>query len=778
MISTTEKGDTFRDLVANLLSMAGYKIEVETLVRHKKIDLVASYLRLGRSYSVAIEAKNYKRPLNKGDLEVILASHLSLLEKHQVDEILVVSNRDITSAAAKAYLRETKALNHLTFQELMESLFDFRQFLETFELNHERSGLEKYYIPQTTNADLSLEAEVMKWISSDENQPVAVIASYGMGKTSLANHIAYRLAKRHRQDSTNRIPILIPLGTLAQEQSLTGLIGTVLTGGVPSVANYNYPTFAKLNQQGRFVILLDGFDEMKHMMTYADFISNFNSLNDLAVGDAKVILLGRPSAFLSEDERETVLRGTRSVGAIKLRQSPKIVYRELEISPFDENQVNEFVKRYMKHKIEQDGLAFSDDLLAKRFQEIDTLRNSGLLTRPVHTKMFVDLAIDSEDDLSNISRYDLYDYFIENLVEREVLKRGRGGLLKSGDRRQFASDLAWFLWTDSEVDQGGCQLEELPNSLFEPYCPIGTEAGAIRRELISGTFLERKEPDIYYFAHRSFQEFLVAEYIWSAVDDQVDPDLGLAEKLIRGALTREVYEFIIEKADEMTFRGLARAISRSSVELDLSLIDLLFSTDDFFKIASERSTRNFTEFDTLAIVYRGLTQGASDQNDQISKLVDELFRRTAQRPDSLLQAIYFIVKLSGLRGAVSPVIGRALVALVFTDSVVATRDGKRRSGGRYNRGRLDNVIEAVFQYEPGGEKIEDGTFVLNVGELLLRAEAVVSNKIRSDSVRLEEFESFSAPLNEFIQLTRSNLKDFIKEDLLAMATELQNVRKN
>ena len=88
-----------------------------------------------------------------------------------------------------------------------------------------------------------------------------------MGKTSFARHLAAVLAKEHLENGRKRIPILLRLGEISSEQSLEGLLGKAFTA-LSFVRNYNFNAFMALNNLGRFVIFLDGFDEMKHTLSW------------------------------------------------------------------------------------------------------------------------------------------------------------------------------------------------------------------------------------------------------------------------------------------------------------------------------------------------------------------------------------------------------------------------------------------------------------------------------------------------------------------------------
>ena len=56
-------GKDFESAVREALNAAGYRVEQEQLVGHKKVDLIARQLRWGRERSVGVECKDYNRPL-------------------------------------------------------------------------------------------------------------------------------------------------------------------------------------------------------------------------------------------------------------------------------------------------------------------------------------------------------------------------------------------------------------------------------------------------------------------------------------------------------------------------------------------------------------------------------------------------------------------------------------------------------------------------------------------------------------------------------------------
>jgi len=196
-VSTTKSGDDFRDQVADLLRAGGFNVQTEILEGHKRVDLVFEQVRFGKRRRYVVEAKNWSKPLDKTNLETIFGGYAALISTSAADELIVISPHPLRSAAAKAFIRDTPNVSHLSFNEFQESLLGFRDYLSKFISRHERDGLEDYFVSPIVAGGLHLELHIDNWLGNDDKNPIAIIASYGMGKTSLAQHVTYKLAKRY-----------------------------------------------------------------------------------------------------------------------------------------------------------------------------------------------------------------------------------------------------------------------------------------------------------------------------------------------------------------------------------------------------------------------------------------------------------------------------------------------------------------------------------------------------------------------------------------------------
>jgi len=654
---TTEKGDRFRDQVAALLTASGYNVTVELLKGHKRGDLFFEQTSFGTKRRYAVEAKNWTKRLDKGDLEAILGGYISLMQSGTIDELIVVSPHALTSPQAKAFVAQTAGITHQSFNEFQESILGFHEFLHASVSRYARLGVENYYVPPRINEAETLDAHIDAWADNDDFRPIAILASYGMGKTTFAEHVANRFARRFLAGEVVRVPLIVKLGAISREQSLEGLIGSILTGEAPAVRHYSFPLFYHLNSIGRFLVLLDGFDEMKHMITRAEFEANFDELNRLVSGRAKVILLGRPNAFLSEGEQNYVLRGIRQVGQKAVQALGAPSYRELRLAPFTPEQVQQFFVAYFRFHMEVGNIQAGEDFLEKRKRELGSRDLQELISRPVHAQMLADLASDPTFEIRGLTRFALYDHFFDHLIRREIKKPNRGPTLKPDDRRMFACDLAWLLWTGEGLSPG-CRLDELPAKLFEPYLPADEDPYAVRRALLSASFLDEKSAGVFFFSHRSFQEFLVAEYIWSNVSDEA---FGLnAGQTLSRYLTEDVFGFLVERDDAEFFKEFLQLLSVAHVSVPISTFRTLARPAIIYDAARAKSAQTFSSWD--AAILLGRIEANPARNTTIAKAIIE---RASHNPSVLLSAAKMLVILAQEASLPFDVVARAAVALLF-----------------------------------------------------------------------------------------------------------------
>lgn len=551
-MSTTQKGNAFRDAVAQLLRSAGFShTETEVQLGFKNADVSAVWLRdeVAGEQRYAFETKAYSGSLKLGECSQFAYDYGPLISNDTIDQAWLVSQGPITPEGRKA-AQSQRGLQAMTFAELQRRLMRLDPYLNALVEAHQRSRLEEYYVPPETATGDDLAAYVEAWQAEQDAPPLFVLGPYGKGKSTFANHLAATMAARALEDPTARVPILVRLGEIADEQSLEGLLGKVFASQ-HRVPGYHFDTFAALNCNGRFLVIYDGFDEMKHGLTPSKFQTVLAELMKLDQGDARILVLGRDTAFHDDVEFKAVIDGVQTTPAGRSIPTPgRRAYRHVEIRGFTPDEARSYVERYFPIRAaeEQDGPATDPKWVEQRVAELVSGRFDQLLERPVHAQMLCEIAAHPDQLRTDMSVYELFDSFVHYLLLRELEKRGRDKDFPIKVRRRFNASLAWWLW-----ERGGAStttLNDIPQSLCDEAArdiSHSLQKEEMRRELIQGCLIEKGAQTIYF--HRSIQEFLAAEHL-------IETDLlqrgGYGANWLQtltSAVTPEVIEFVVAGAN-------------------------------------------------------------------------------------------------------------------------------------------------------------------------------------------------------------------------------------
>lgn len=548
--NTTEKGNAFRDALEKVLSAAGFATTTETKVGHKNVDVAGVWTRdeMAGEQRYAFEAKDYNGTLPAKECNEFISDNLPSLLDGTIDRAWLISKGPIAPGGRAAADRH-RGLQIITFTELQRRLLLIDSYLKDLVEQYDRSQLEQYYVRPETTAGADLEKQVGDWLDAKVAPPLFVLGAYGKGKSTFATHLAATMAKRALVDPTARAPILVRLGAIADEQSIDGLLGKVLASQ-HRVTNYHFETLRALNRNGRFLIIYDGFDEMKHGLTPAKFQQVLTELMRLDEGDARILVLGRDTAFHDETEFRAIIDGVQRTGAGRDIVAPgRRRYGHVEIRGFTGDEARRFVASYLpvRAQSEREGPATDPEWIAQRVVELSTGRFDRLLERPVHAQMLCQIAVQPDQLRPDMSVYELFDSFLHLLIHRELEKRGRDSSFPSDVRRRFNAHLAWWLW-----EMGGAStttLADIPQSI----CDAATrdlrhslDREETRRELIQGCLVEKGVNTIYF--HRSLQEFLAAEYL---IETDLLKRSGAPNRLftLTSSITPEVIEFVVAGAN-------------------------------------------------------------------------------------------------------------------------------------------------------------------------------------------------------------------------------------
>ncbi|HEV2816210.1 MAG TPA: hypothetical protein VGW40_03170 [Allosphingosinicella sp.] len=593
-----QPGDALRDEAANLLTHQFGPPIREARVMGKKADLAFTYRHFGKPMRVYLEAKDWQRPLTRSEVVHIWADYSGIVESNAPADLLIVTRHGLSPDAQAFVLQEQKHLRHQTIWEVENDTLSLTDYVRSLEPKYQETKLADYYVPaKGCLAEYSSDGEerfvlsqpvdlfnsINTWIAQvGDSKPVAILGGYGAGKTSFAIRLASHQANIALREPTARRPILIKLGEFTRFSSLEGILGGMFNSEF-AISGFNVPVLHEFNRKGRFLIVLDGFDEMKHAMTWTDFRAQVSELNKLIVPGSKVILLGRPAAFLSMEEHVHVLRGRKRIleGWRRMREWPE--FTEYDLQSFTPAERSDFVKRYLASAMTQDETyQLSASQIEARAQQVNRLADQDheVFSKPVHAKILTDLAADPNVDISRfengMSRWDLYNAFFQPLMERETEKEARRPITEV-PRSSFLEELSYWLWTEKDGTTS-FSAAEIPVNLLS-LMPDGgaVDDDAKAREYLSGTFLEKKSGDIFYFGHRSFAEFLVAKRMTHT------PPTAAEHARYSHLLRDGVKSFLSEGGSKDILGAWTTSLSRATGSIRLNYISFLAEKKGSFR---------------------------------------------------------------------------------------------------------------------------------------------------------------------------------------------------
>jgi hypothetical protein len=485
-----------------------------------------------RSKTIAVECKNWQRGLDRKQIQEIYLDHKPLLDTRQISEIWIVTQQPV-APTVQEYVNSFDGLEILHINEFEQDIIDFTLYTSYLGNRFSHDKLSQYYIPsRLENSTVTLHEKVVEWIDTPSSKPIAVWAGYGMGKTSYAIFLASTLASQFNSNRLKRIPILIPLGDFYTAPRIDGLFANVLTNEF-GVHGYNFNTFWNLHEAGRFVIILDGFDEMKHAMTKVEFLTIAKEIRRLIIPNSKIILLGRPDAIVSGEEHELLIRGAKHISGLEIPDRIGAEFEEFRLDFFSREEYLDFVGRYISTFYDEDD---KEAFIKRRLDDVQRTDLADVIKRPVQARMLAQILLNPKNSLEKISKYELYNVFIDECLSRETEKHER----QKTDvqvRRKFMQDIAWWLWAVKRTRT--FSPADIPASIVNQYMDKNQDLTGQLRELLVGSVVEErsigsivneKAASTYYFPHQSFTEFLVVEYL---IERELEPlDLSFFVKFL------------------------------------------------------------------------------------------------------------------------------------------------------------------------------------------------------------------------------------------------------
>ena len=464
-------------------------------------------------------------------------------EAPQVDAESVAAN---WSAKLKPLLRLPPGLRDYLTNPRLHSLvgedhahFDalFRECVEVDAVNAVGSRLG------------TLQDVLSGWIDDPSRRPFLLLGEFGDGKSFACYRLTRLLASAYLDNPTaTPFALRLPLCDLISAGNPQELLSRRL-----QALGADMRDWARIQDMGPTLIILDGFDEMSAQLDHATVANNLRLLADCVryFADSKLLVTSRTHFFENSRMQERFLEELGQPDVAQVAQLP-LASRIAYLHAFAERGGLSGKFKRIRQLYDPIGLAAKPLFLQMIKETLPQLPDDHFDEIVLYETSVRDSLERKAEMLLDDGMHTLRREAIEGMVQ--LLEAVAVKLLKNGgkpvDLRAFGKeklDIARVLWKMSEVDAGPTQTEDARarlgmRSLLKPFPNQGdSDAWPVA------------------FCHRSMGEYFVAQALVRAIRHG-DP---IARDLLSSVILRpEIVDFaglLINKADDSA--ALARTLA-------------------------------------------------------------------------------------------------------------------------------------------------------------------------------------------------------------------------
>jgi hypothetical protein len=532
--------------VGALYRALGYTVTRDVLTRGSQVDLVAVQTMpgIGR-VRIGVEVKDHPgKSMPISEVRTFKGNAKVWLDDDDFDKVHLVTTGTITPKS-RLLVEGAPHIRVLTYEELESELFHPDPALARWLHHYERSPINRRFVEVTaTRLDLQQwsggaatqlpATDLLNVAIASPSSAVVVLADYGAGKSTVMERIKAVAIKRRSSQPSAPVPILIRLRDLPEGFD----VETVALDALRSQLDDPMPAelFWDLLGAGRFVILLDGFDEITLRASADTRERLLATLSPLLFGQSPAILTSRPSYFASLGEYAELLE---RMSAGRPRPDPaapdeKRIDRhvgdllDLYRVSLPKTPVRATASTYKLDKLAEPQIHQFLELVAPELAQVDTTPDglykflagvydlSELISRPIILDMAVASTMRGVIKPGQKTLEDgpagLYEAYAKLRLERDWTNvENRQELLTHDERMRFAEECAVHMH-----DRGVLRLEpdEISGvaALTRPT-RSDEDPEEILTDLRTCSFLTVDDSGALEFIHRSYQEFFYARRI-------------------------------------------------------------------------------------------------------------------------------------------------------------------------------------------------------------------------------------------------------------------------
>jgi hypothetical protein len=558
--STVAQGSALEQLVSRHYEALGYQVERNVRLSNHQIDIVARRQVEGASpLCLVIDAKSRsKKNVGVNDVTAFLSVVRDLHSRNLITQGIMVTERAF-SQDARGLVQGLPIMRLIRLVDLEEELLIGAALLHKAKGDLERTSAQKSYVPLPglfhRYGDPQRINDIVKfvngWVKKNTGL-LAVLGDFGSGKSTLIERLFIEIADARQREQVRLYPILLRLRSLRQHADLwTFISANLLENQYISISKGLF--FDRL-QSGHLLMLLDGFDEIHTGANARERGAYLSRLSPLLMSSSPCVLTSRPTYFESrlamiESFNSQLFSSPRIArvptrtsegldlanqlagvsvalglgGSLKMHEDMLLQF--IEVEGFGPPQILQFVEKRKKELYEKVGLSPEGVLKALYL----VYHVEDLMSRPLLLSMIVELVVggvlDLKDHAKSLGPSSVYEISTQWALTRDFKKGPENQFLNLGERQEVCRQLALKMLEKSSVELTAEDVTEavrssdlniVKKSVAEDLPEI---VERIETDVRVCSFLRFSGDGTFRFAHKSYFEFFVAQYVHMALED-------------------------------------------------------------------------------------------------------------------------------------------------------------------------------------------------------------------------------------------------------------------
>ncbi len=607
--SIAEIGQALGRQVALYYEALGYRVTRDVKIAGYKVDLLASkYLAGAGDVRITVTVQPSLNRLDEDEVEQFVKAAQVILASGEYTKSVLVTDHSF-SDDVRRLISKLNSIEAVTIDDLQTNLFNSTESLLRSLHDYEAKPISKAYYPLKVTVRGTVHEDAIPFLQQwarEQSALAVLIGDFGSGKSTIMDRLFYLAAKARTVSKIALFPVLIKLNNMRRYGDLWQFIEASLRD-----TQYLTPpkaVFLEEIDQGRLLILLDGFDEIYSGATVLDRARYMDFLSPLIKSRSPVVLSTRATFFESIDElivlankmarKANVIDDLPSFGIdhAKLgeifRSSVSAEFNKKDFTLIAINQLDRKTIRAAIARYEEgirDSLGMDLDEFEERLFDIYDLED--LMTRPLLLDLILATIASGAIDIKSkksVSAATLYDIYTQQAANRDKDRTAPGQFLSRDARlaacRIIASAMlakGEILLTASEVID--CVVKTLRENIEGwVYVHDSKDVVSAITDITTCSFLQFADDGSFSFTHKSFYEFFVAQSFYRKSKASIADFLGCYDSNVSREVIYFISSYMRDKPQFMALIGEALQDAKPGEELNF-LYSLVFASGDLME---------------------------------------------------------------------------------------------------------------------------------------------------------------------------------------------------